>query len=405
VAAALDHVAVSTIVHWEDGTKNPHAHYVEKLCDLFRVEDVADLDLQIEFNAPSQSREEIIAVYRREFFEYLQATAIVAGVEPIVLLSATVDDPEEFLRACRVVLDECWDQHNQKRSALADSTITTLMPGLRELAMKPSPHQHEAASLALEAKVLQIRIATRKEDYKRRVSLGSDMVLIGKTSGDKNLHAMAVGWHSNTYVNCYFQPETAIAILKNALPRLNDVSPLNQADIYMGLATACALDEKDTDKEATKAQDYMELARGAMPDNPEADPLYRCISTGQAELGLREGKTNLVLVSRFPSKKEYRQRAYESLMKSASQEAIDTFLRGGILIRQAEAALCIQNQDQFFRSLEEGLSIAIQTGDQRDITKAIFILQKTPRKWRNEKRYQDLDAMVQEIMRPTKIRR
>ncbi len=405
VAAALDHVAVSTIVHWEDGTKNPHAHYVKKLCDLFGVEDVADLDLQIEFNAPAQNREETIAVYRREFFEYLQATAIVAGVEPVVLLSATVDDPKEFVGACRVVLDECWDQRNhQNRSALADNTITTLMPSLRELAMKPSSSQHEAASLALEAKVLQIGIATKKEDYRRRVSLGSDMVLIGKTSGDKNLHVMALGWHGNTYVNCYFQPETAIAIYKSSLPFLTDVSPLNQADIYMGLAAACALDEKDTDKEAKKARDYIELARGAMPDNPEADQLYPLIRTGQTELDWREGETNLILVRRFPSNKEYAQRAYESLMKSASQEAMSTDYRGGILIKQAEAALCIRNRDQFFDGLEEGIHIAIQTGNQRQISKAVAVLQKTLRGWRNEKRYQDLDAIVQEIMRPTKIR-
>ena len=218
------------------------------MCDLFGVEDVADLDLQIEFNAPTQSREETIAVDRREFFDYHQVTAVIARVEPVVLLNATVDDPKEFLHACRVVLDECWVKYHQNNKTLADSTITTLMPGLRELAMKPSSSQYEAASLALEAKVLQIMIAGDKQDYKRRISLGSDMVLIGKTSGDKNLHVMAQGWNSDTYANCYHQPETDLALLKKALTCLNDVSPLNQADIYMGLAKAYALDPNETDK-------------------------------------------------------------------------------------------------------------------------------------------------------------
>ena len=119
---------------------------------------------------------------------------------------------------------------------------------------------------------------------------------------------------------------------------------------------------------------------------------------------MREGGTNLLLIRRFPSQKEYGQRAYETLMKAASQEAMDIWYRSDTLIKQAEAALCIRNLDQFFRSLEEGIHIAIQTDHQPHIAKAVAILQKTPRKWRNEKRYQDLDAIVQEIMRPTKIR-
>jgi hypothetical protein len=407
LAARLDpKVNAETVRRWRTGEQTPYKYHITQMCVLFEVKHPKELNLDAQFNALTQSREETIAVYRREFFEYLKATSIVAGVEPVVLLSATVDDPKEFLGACRVVLDECWDQHNrQKRSALADNTITALMPSLRELAMKPSSSQHEAAALALEAKVLQIRIATRKEDYKRRVSLGSDIVLIGKASGDKNLHAMAAGWHGNTYVNCYFVPEAAIAIYKSILPFLTDVSPLNQADIYMGLATACALDENDADKEATKTRDYITLARMAMPDNPEADPLYPGICMGQAELDLREGETNLILARRFPSKKEYTQRAYESLMKSASQEAMDIWYRSGTLIRQAEAALCVLNREQFFDGLEEGIHIAIQTGNQRLISRAVAVIQKAPLKWRNEKRYQDLDAIVQEIMRPTKIRR
>jgi hypothetical protein len=173
----------------------------------------------------------------------------------------------------------------------------------------------------------------------------------------------------------------------------------------MGLATTSALDEKDTNREATNARNYITRARMAMPDNPEADPLYALIRTGQAELDYREGKINLFLARRFPAQKEYAQRAYESLMKSARQEAISTDYRCGTLIRQAEAALCIPNMDQFFGGLEEGLSVAIQTDNQREISKAIAVLQKTPRGWRTEKRYKDLDAIVREIMTPTRIQR
>ena len=139
-----------------------------------------------------------------------------------------------------------------------------------------------------------------------------------------------------------------------------------------------------------------------MPDNPEADPLYPCIYTGQAELDLHEGKTNLILAKRFPSKKAYAQRAYDAFVKSMSQEAMCTEYRCNALVRQADAARCVGNMDHFFGGLEEGLRIARQIGDQEHITIIITVLQDTPRGWRKEKRYKDLDAMIREIMTPEK---
>jgi hypothetical protein len=405
LAARLDpKVNAETVRRWRTGEQTPYKYHITQMCVLFEVKHPKELNLDAQFNASTQSREESIAVYRRELFEHLRAASIVAGVDPVVLLHATVDDPKEFLRACRVVLDECWDFYDQSRYTLADSTITVLMPGLRDLAMQKSPHQHNAASLAIEAKVLQINIATMKEDYERRVLLGSDIVVISETSGDKNLHAMALGWHGNTYVNCYFIPETAIAIYKSALSCLNDVSPLNQADVYMGLATACALDEKDTDKEAKKAREYVALARLAMPDNPEADPLYPVIGTGQAELDMREGKMNLILARRFPSQKEYAQRAHGIFVGATGKQFLDRMDLGGTLIYRADAARSIGDMRDYFDSLEEGLPIVQQIRGDREITHAIAALQNTPRGWRNEKRYQDLDAIVREIMTPRKIK-
>ena len=263
------------------------------------------------------------------------------------------------------------------------------MPGLRELATEKSPYQHEAASLTIEAKILQLEIAAHKEDYKRRVSLGSDAVLIGETSGDKNLHTIAAGWHSNTYLN-YNQPETAIDILNKALPHINNVSPLNQAAIYMELFRACVLDKKDADENAKKARDYVELAHMAMPEDPESDPLYQCIRVGQSELDKYEGKMYLVLAKRFPANKEYGQKAFDTLVKSTTKEAMDTGHRCDALIHQAEAARCVNNMTHYFDCLEEGSRIALYRGYQDLSTKIIFALQKTPRRWRNEQQYKDL---------------
>src|SRR5579859_158584 len=179
LADKIESFDVETYRRWEAGIQTPHPGQVKILCDFFEVDHPKKLNLDAQFNAPAQSREEEI-MYRRELFEYLRATSIVAGVDPSILLNATVDDPKEFLRSAHIVVNECWAYYDQGNYALADSIITVLMAGLRSLAMEKSPSQHEAASLAIEARILQTIIATPKEDYKRRESLGLDMVLIVK---------------------------------------------------------------------------------------------------------------------------------------------------------------------------------------------------------------------------------
>jgi hypothetical protein len=142
-----------------------------------------------------------------------------------------------------------------------------------------------------------------------------------------------------------------------------------------------------------------------MPDNPEADPLYRLIELGDAEFGMREGKTYLILARRFPTQKEYAQRAHGIFAESTSKQFLDGVNDGGMLIIRADAARALGDMHDYLNCLEEGLPRARQTGNQRQITKVIAVLQKAPRKWRNEKQYKDLEAIIQEIMTPTKIRR
>src|SRR5437667_8781575 len=87
LAARLDpKVNAETVRRWRTGEQTPYKYHITQMCVLFEVKHPKELNLDAQFNALTQSREETIAVYRREFFEYLRATSIVAGVEPVVLL-------------------------------------------------------------------------------------------------------------------------------------------------------------------------------------------------------------------------------------------------------------------------------------------------------------------------------
>jgi hypothetical protein len=330
---------------------------------------------------------------RRQLLNVLSRLSMFAGID-LTALSATVIAPEKLLNVCRALIGQCRTLLNRNGEAIADSLLSVCMPELESLATHSSKYQQEAATLAIEAKILQILIATRKMDYERRLALGSEAVLLGEMSGDRDLHATAIVWHANTYVNCFSQPETSLAILNNALPRLNDNAPLNKADTYLELARVHALDEKNMDEEATKVRDYLELAHNAMPDNPELSPIFRLIDLGKGELDLREGKTYLTLAKRFPTHKEYGQKAHDIFNTATEEKYVNVANKDETLIYRADAARAIGNMDDYLDSLTEGAHIVRQIDSHRGIAHAIRVLQKAPRGWRNEQRYIELRKIM-----------
>ncbi len=409
LATRLDpKVNAETVRRWRTGEQTPYKYHITQMCVLFDVKHPKELNLDAQFNASTQcSEDEIIAMLynydRRQLLEIFSKLPAFAGIDLTVLFSTTVIAPEKLLNVCETVVNGCWDMLNQSIYSLADGILSVCVSELESLATHSSKYQQEAASLVVDATIIQMIIATHKPNYARRKRLGTDAVRFGEMSGDRDLYATALGWHGNMYL--YNQPETAIAILNRAIPCLNNNAPLNQADIYMELARAHALDEKESDAEARKAREYALMARMAMPEYPEQYPLYRLIELGQSELDAREGRLYLILARRFPAKKEYVQLAYDALMKSTRNIPINKRSLAGILIAKAEAACVIKNMNQYFDCLEEGIPIVKQTGSQKQTAKAVATLQKAPRGWRNEQRYKDLDAIVREIMTPRKIRR
>jgi transcriptional regulator with XRE-family HTH domain len=392
--------SAETVRRWESGTQTPRADIIGQLCKLFRVTHPRELNLDAQFNASiTHCREdELIAMLelydRRQLLSVLSRLSMFAGIDLTALFSTTIVAPEKLLNVCRALIGQCWNLLNRKGEVIADSLLSVCMSELESLATHSSKYQQEAAALVVEAKIIQIKIATHKMDYKRRLSLGSEAVLLGEMSGDENLHVTAIGWHANTYVNCFSQPEVSLAILNNILPRLNDTAPLNRADIYMELAKAHALDEKDMDEGATKARDYIELAHSVMPENPELSPIFRLIDLGKAELNMREGKTYLTLAKRFPTHKEYGQKAHDIFAAASAENFLSAANQSGTLLHRADAARAIGNMDDYLDSLTEGARIVRQIDSHRGIAHAIRILQKAPRGWRNEQRYIELRKIM-----------
>jgi hypothetical protein len=272
--------------------------------------------------------------------------------------------------------------------SLCSFLLAAIQPTLENLASRLSKYHHQAASLVVEAKIIQMIIAGHKAKLARRETLGSDAVRFGAMSKDPNIHALALSWHGDTYKSYYCQPELAIANFTDAL-NCGDISLLNKAAISMDLAKAYALGGNEK-----LARDFVEKAHIAMPDNPELDPLYQCIRVGQSELDMIEGNVYLVLAKRFPAKTEYAQLAYNAFVKSTSRRSLSQLYRSQTLIQKADAARGIGERRYYLDCLEEGVHIALQIGSEHYIALAVTVLQKAPMKWRNEHQYVELRKLL-----------
>ena len=115
LATRLDpKVNAETVRRWRTGEQTPYKYHITQMCVLFDVKHPKELNLDAQFNASTQYREdEIIAMLynydRRRLLEIFSKLPAFAGIDLTVLFSTTVIAPEKLLNVCRVVIKKCWN--------------------------------------------------------------------------------------------------------------------------------------------------------------------------------------------------------------------------------------------------------------------------------------------------------
>jgi hypothetical protein len=433
-------VADHDIARWERGTRRPGPYYREKLCVLFQT--TADKlgfipqDVSFEQNGekselaqeeekerettllqpchtemtrdilesagphpfvilgPVKGFREFMDMIRRQFIEALAKLGLTTsfGNLSLALVSSPTVDPEEYLAQCSFTIDTCWEWLSRGSYQKVEKALHLNVPTLTRFANTLSPFQGIAAGLAMQAKIMQVILATHKLDFVAREIFCAEAVRYGELSGNVRLYTTALHWQGNTYVYCYRQPQTAIPIFNNALTHIGDDALLSRSGICSLLSIAYA-QEKTQDNYETKAREYAELARMTMPKHPELDPFYHCINFGQSELDQQEGKMYLHLAEKLPNR-SYAQLAYDAFDKSTSKQALNQGYRGGALIKKADAARALGDMREFVTCMEEGLHIAIEIDSKRRISEADDIMGYIPEKWQRETAVQELQKDI-----------
>src|SRR5262249_15625723 len=138
---AADEIGCSreAYILWERGKSTPQGHWLDKILAYYEVSSAADLDI---FIAP-----------RRQVLQ-MMVGAGAAGA--LMSIGNTTLSPEKFLSQCDIMIKVCREQLNQGNYATIGSILVEYVPTLESLASNSSRVQKVAASLATQAKLLQI---------------------------------------------------------------------------------------------------------------------------------------------------------------------------------------------------------------------------------------------------------
>ena len=408
----------TTVIAWEDGTKEPHPDLYPKIRRVLDNQDSNLFDIcqktsqSHQLSAPCQVTtnrailestsphvvitgtvegfKEFMDMLRRQFMEAVARSGLTIsfGGLSLGLVSSPSVDPEEYLGLCSTSIETWWQWFNQGKFSKVDEVLSANVPILKRLANTFSPFQGMAANLAAQAKFMQILLETRKHNFVAREIVCAEAVHLGRLSGNSAILATALDWQGNTYTLCYHQPQTAIPILHDALFVLKSESPLIKSGICSNLSIAYA---QEGDK--IEAMKYAEIARMAMPTSPELDPFYPCIQFGQAELDQLVGKACLHLAGHFPES-DYAQLAYNIFEQSMSKQAMNEGYVSGLLIKKADAARALGDMKGFVGDLTEGFHIGVEIDNLRRLMEASNVIGNMPEKWQQEKSVQDLQKDI-----------
>jgi hypothetical protein len=155
------------------------------------------------------------------------------------------------------------------------------------------------------------------------------------------------------------------------------------------MAHAQDKDETKAKENETRARDYAEMARLAIPKQPELDAFFPHIGLGHSELDQLEGQVYLYLAERFPNS-GYARRAYDTFDKSTSKQAMNHAYLSQALIRKADAARVLGDMKEFVKCWTKGFLIAVETNSMKRFSHAHDAMQQIPQAWQKETSIQSL---------------
>ena len=333
---------------------------------------------------------------RRLLLRALGSTGLVLFASPQELL-----DPEAWDRLARAVqqpssvneetlsyfeklTDFCWHLSNNNEASAAERILPRYLPHLVVLAHQPSKHQRRIAHLASQGYILAAEI--EPANIHAMKAYCQQAVLYSQIAESSDIQTAALKQQATIFL---VDRNTGKALQKyqEALPLVEQVSPLLRSRIYLGLASAYARKGQVYRQHALR---YLGLAGESFPQHPESDPNYLYTVCSLPVLHLYQALTYTDL--------QQPEDAWAALTRVDGMQPrmqVPESTRIEFLNLQAKTAAMRKDLETSRTYLQAGVEAAFKSGHQLWVSEAFDVYQSMYAIWPNEPQVKFLAELFQ----------
>lgn len=381
---AAERVGVDRVTYsrWERGVQDPQPTSLDMLCQAFEMSP-EELGYGHLVATSGESEDTDMALKRRELMrQAIEIGAFLSKPGQRLLASPFVNSaaPIEFSAGDAMLLDHfnklttiCWDLLRVDGLPTVGQLLPTFLPEITEIAKHVSPGQKEAAGLAAQAHILAGLSETLRLNHADSEIHCKQAILFSRIAENRTLEAAALKHLAVKYFDLKY-PLKTLHTYQEALPFINEISPLMKSRIFLGLAAAYA--QSGQEQEALR---YFAMSQEIFPEDPEADPAFVYADCGRSSLNHYGGLIYLEL--------DQPQKAWEvfSEVEALKQKIVipeRTIVE--IVNCQAEAAVAQRNLELASAHLKTGLVGAIKLKSERRFAETFAVYKQMRFVWPHE---------------------
>jgi tetratricopeptide (TPR) repeat protein len=327
-----------------------------------------------------ESRKEMLqGTYSRRQAMQLLASLTLGVLNEVQVTSGWM--AEDVVTFCTASIAVCWHLFWEGSFAEVENLLPAYFSHLTPLAQSPSSFQRRASDLLAQAHQIASLLVLEREDFGMASHHCKQALSYGAIARDPNLQVAALVRQANIYFYRK-RPSLILQTYQQALPLLDQVSPLLQGRIYSGLSSAQA--ELGQKEEALRSAG---LAHEVFPVHPEDDPGFLYTNTTRYILHFNDATTYLHF--------QQPQNAWEALKLAAAFVPNEITPRGMELQNHRTIiAIALGNLDQSTTYFERLVLSGATLGSDLHQNEACGIYDQMKAQWPHERRVKQLEALL-----------
>ena len=322
---------------------------------------------------------------RRLLLKELGLVSAVALAPLVVTQPLVTALNEELISKANTTIMYCWQLYYSGGAFLLEQFLPTFLSQLIPLVQQSSKYQQALATITSHAYQLFCELATDQENYGTALNFGQQAFMYAKNAENIDLQASVLVRLGNLYFHRK-QSLYSLRAYQQALPLLDNVSPLLRGRVYAGLAEVFAMRNQEQE-----ALSYIGLAHDYYPTQPEHDPAYPYTHISQYSLYVfGEGQTRLYL-----NQPKEAQKTFTYVEKHLLTSEPDMLSRVDLLYYQTEASCMLGDLESSCAQVQAAVELAKNANSRLYYTKILATYQEMRKKWQHESKMNELEELFQ----------